>query len=53
MKVGKQHVARIFLAGECIVFASFYLFGTNGITAMFNLKSDMGTLHQQVAELKK
>ena len=52
MKVGKQHVARIFLAGELIVFVGFYLFGTNGVYALLNLKSDICALQNQAAELK-
>lgn len=52
MKIGKQHVARIFLAGELIIFTGFYLFGTNGMYAMLSLKSDICALHQQANELK-
>jgi cell division protein FtsB len=52
MKIGKQHVARIFLIGELIVFTGFYLFGSNGVSAMLHLKSDICSLHQQIIELK-
>jgi cell division protein FtsB len=52
MKLGKQHVARIFLCGEIIVFAGFYIFGTNGIMALMHMKKDIAVLDRQVIQLK-
>ena len=52
MKIGKQHVGRIFLIGEFIIFAGFYLFGSNGISALIQLKSDICQLDGQITTLK-
>ena len=52
MKIGKQHVARIFLCGEIIIFTGFYLFGTNGLAALRSLKKDICVFEQQVTNLK-
>ena len=52
MKLGKQHVARIFLCGEIIVFAGFYIFGTNGIMELMHMKKDIAVLDRQVIQLK-
>ncbi len=52
MKLGKQHVGRIFLCVEIIVFAGFYFLGTNGINALMNLKKDITMLDQQMVRLK-
>ena len=41
MKLGKQHVARFFFVVEIIVFAGFYIFGTNGIMALWAYKKDI------------
>lgn len=52
MKIGKKPIARIFLCGEIIVFAGFYVFGTNGITALMHMKREIDILDQQVINLK-
>jgi cell division protein FtsB len=52
MKLSKQHVGRIFLCGEIIVFAGFYFFGTNGIMPLTHMKREIALLDQQVLELK-
>ncbi len=52
MKLAKQHVARIFLCAEIIIFAGFYLFGANGITALMHMKREIDTLDRQVLNLK-
>ena len=52
MKLGKQHVGRIFLCGEIIIFTGFYLFGTNGIMSLRHMKQEIAMLDQQVIGLK-
>jgi len=52
MKLAKQHVARIFLGAEIIIFAGLYVFGTNGITALMLMKKDIHILDTHVVQLK-
>ena len=41
-----------FFVVEIIIFAGFYIFGTNGITALMHMKKDIAVLDQQVIQLK-
>ncbi len=52
MRIAKQHVARIFLCSEIMIFTGFYVFGTNGIMALRHMKKDIALLDQQVIQLK-
>jgi cell division protein FtsB len=52
MKVTKRHGTRIFLVAEVIIFGSFYFLSSNGLRALFHLKTDIYQLTQEVDTLK-
>ena len=53
MKIGKHQTARVLFALEIIVFAGFYLFGSNGIVALRGLKKEIGEFEKELVCLKK
>lgn len=53
MKFEKQYVGRIFLGLEIIVFAGFYVFGSNGLRAVRMLQKEIDAVDMQVLQLKQ
>jgi cell division protein FtsB len=53
MRINKQLGIRIFLGVESIVFAFFYLLGSNGIMALLSLKKDISNVRAHVIALKE
>lgn len=53
MKLGKQHVARIFLLCQSLLFGWFYLFGNHGITSINVLKKEINGLQLHTCQLQK
>lgn len=52
MKITKRMILRIFFAGELVVCAFFYLFGTQGIRTLYRMKRQNNTLANQVAGVR-
>lgn len=52
MKIAKHYYARIFLCAEIVLFAGFYIFGTNGMMALMHMKKDIAILNENVLQLK-
>lgn len=53
MKFEKRYVPRIFLAVEMMIFAGFYIFGSNGVKAMGALCREITNVDAHIIHLKE